>query len=1525
MKKILFIFTILFSFISIHADDVVWTGSVNSSWHTAGNWQSGSVPTNLDVAVFKSTSSNNADITSNISVGGIRIEAGYFGTVTQSGGSITVGVYGYNQSGGSFVGGASAIYVSGYFSVDGGFFTATSGALTLSGAIVSVTGGIFYSNNGTIHKTGGGATWNITQSINNLDINTQGSFNSGFLRVLGNVHARGWNAHHGIIEVEGNYTTYFTSQSTSSGTIIFKGSNNQILSANGASGCVPSIEVNKTNGILTVNDTILVRLDWTNISSGTNVDVSNAEIRFVYENDITSNGMIFNNITVACPGWFRAVDKMTITGLAKFNSFNVVHGLIETSGDVLMTDNSQSTSSGTLKFIGSNNQSLSAAGNFGVFPNIMIQKTGGVLSVSDTIKLSLGLTWVSGAVDASNATFVFCGGSQTIDAEGINFGNVEINTQGNITLARPLKVDGNLTITAINAISGERVEIKGNFNYTDTFFWGNGVEAYLVGSNNQSVSVAGTSGLRKSIFINKTGGTVSLASDLSLNNGWQNINIINGTLDLNGYNLSLGGTLKNSGLVKLIGSEIVNIGSLDNSGQGTVSYTGTGAYSSFALGDDYYHLNVAGSVTQDYQLTVLGDLNISGTLNSNGHNLYLAGKFNNTGTYISGNNSVYLIGGNQIIVGSNTFNHLIKRSNTTASLTFPAGVSQTVTGTLELVGTAGNLLTLKSAVTNSAWTINHTGSVNRLGYLSISDSTSVSTLDAKSNSVDGGNNTNWVFNSVNALVWTGAVNTNFSNAGNWVGGVAPTANDVVEFLSGSNAISIDIDANVAGIVLGGSFSGSVTLAANKTLNVGYNGITISGGTFNGNTKTITTSGDFVISGGIFNSNSCAVEIIGGVEISSGTFNSSTTSLKVGGNWVKTGGTFNALGSVTLNGFGGQTVLAGGTDGASDFADFIVSFGTVTIASPLKVNGSLTINAGQLKNSSAIQLAGNLTNNSGFINDQSGSSWVINGTTAQNIKLQNHVVKTVHITNTTNKVTFLDELNAIELIGDAGTSIVIEKDKFVVLNNLTLNGTLAQPISLKSNIAQQNARVVVSGVQTLSYVDVRGIDGQFGPTLNGTNNCVDLGYNVNWAFPDNSGNPAISFTPASDSFESAVTVTLVSTGTAPVIHYTLDGSTPTTASPVYSAPLNLTATTTIKAISVDGSNTSIIFGKVYQAVQSAIDDGLVYPIKSYGLNALIYLGDVRRFEGQAWHVGPDGLMNTTDDYRVPEFDKYIVWSCTGGTIQKIDGTGGAIFTDDGFTSSYTVTLTLGPKSFTGCNNNTPVRECGTCGTCPTSSNVDSICEGTPEQGIDEIGTLPPEEDSGFPGWFETPEMMTEDEYLGSLVSNVGLPVDGNAPMGLPPSFGENGGPLSVLFNGGAYGPTEFGFGFGGRLGGLPEIRVVGNNQIIFQPNIGSTGGGLPFSWVGSTNSFSRDGGNSSTFTKIPNANPSLPPILQYNAPYGGIMKFEPNTIDSSYRIASKVDRNGNVTNYDYSTPNKLRIIQPSGSQIEITSDFSLNGK
>jgi len=79
-------------------------------------------------------------------------------------------------------------------------------------------------------------------------------------------------------------------------------------------------------------------------------------------------------------------------------------------------------------------------------------------------------------------------------------------------------------------------------------------------------------------------------------------------------------------------------------------------------------------------------------------------------------------------------------------------------------------------------------------------------------------------------------------------------------------------------------------------------------------------------------------------------------------------------------------------------------------------------------------------------------------------------------------------------------------------------------------------------------------------------------------------PVVSASPTSGTFVSSVDVTLTATDAvdpAPTIYYTTDGSTPTIANPVYTAPITITADTTLNFIATDSSgNTSPVSTESY---------------------------------------------------------------------------------------------------------------------------------------------------------------------------------------------------------------------------------------------------------------------------------------------------------------------------------------------------------
>ncbi len=69
-------------------------------------------------------------------------------------------------------------------------------------------------------------------------------------------------------------------------------------------------------------------------------------------------------------------------------------------------------------------------------------------------------------------------------------------------------------------------------------------------------------------------------------------------------------------------------------------------------------------------------------------------------------------------------------------------------------------------------------------------------------------------------------------------------------------------------------------------------------------------------------------------------------------------------------------------------------------------------------------------------------------------------------------------------------------------------------------------------------------------------------------------PVVNITPATGNYYSPVSVTMsASGGTAPyIIYYTTNGTDPTTSSPVYTAPFNVSTATNVKAIAKDANNT-----------------------------------------------------------------------------------------------------------------------------------------------------------------------------------------------------------------------------------------------------------------------------------------------------------------------------------------------------------------
>jgi hypothetical protein len=151
------------------------------------------------------------------------------------------------------------------------------------------------------------------------------------------------------------------------------------------------------------------------------------------------------------------------------------------------------------------------------------------------------------------------------------------------------------------------------------------------------------------------------------------------------------------------------------------------------------------------------------------------------------------------------------------------------------------------------------------------------------------------FASAATRTWTGAVDNNWSNAGNWDGG-KPGTGDIAKFDSTCTRCDVTIDENVSvgGILLDGTYTGTTTQSGSYTVTVGSLGFSVAAGTFQGGSSSITTQ-TFTLSGGTFTAPSGTMTV-------GYTVTSNNTTL-----FSYTGGSFNANGGtiVFTNGpFGG---------------------------------------------------------------------------------------------------------------------------------------------------------------------------------------------------------------------------------------------------------------------------------------------------------------------------------------------------------------------------------------------------------------------------------------------------------------------------------------------------------------------------------------------------------------------------------------------------------------------------------------------
>ncbi|MDD3190554.1 MAG: hypothetical protein PHI66_02575, partial [Candidatus Pacebacteria bacterium] len=212
----------------------------------------------------------------------------------------------------------------------------------------------------------------------------------------------------------------------------------------------------------------------------------------------------------------------------------------------------------------SNDQNISSSGGIGAY--VQVNKTGGSVSILDNISLG-GWIYISGAVNnldiydltfRGNSNGVFTPGNLAYNNIIVNYTNSDWGND-HLTVSGTADVFGNLIQTNGRMLGGQ-INLAGDYTVgsssSGAYPYTSATIINLNHATNDQV-ISGSDGIGAHIYINKPGGSVSLTSDLGIND-WTYIQGVVNNLD--SYTLTFGGqgngTFTHGGLV--YGNIVIN-------------------------------------------------------------------------------------------------------------------------------------------------------------------------------------------------------------------------------------------------------------------------------------------------------------------------------------------------------------------------------------------------------------------------------------------------------------------------------------------------------------------------------------------------------------------------------------------------------------------------------------------------------------------------------------------------------------------------------------------------------------------------------------------------------------------------------------------------------------------------------------------------------------------------------------------------------------------------------------------------------
>ena len=540
------------------------------------------------------TNTNAVTITGTVSVSGNLTLTAYYqintGTLAVSGNvTTTVSSASAPSSATILVNGTGAQTLGasgGTGSIPGVIINKPSGTLTLQDTIRVFSGGGWTWTAGTVDagtstvqfyaSPGGGAPMTVnagSMSFNNVavDMTVWDLTITGTLIANGNLALNSYSTiSTGTIAVAGNVTTTSaTGTLPSSATLLLNGAGAQTVGASGGSGKLPKVTINKSSGILTLQDTLVVYAGWT-WTAGT-VDAGTSTVQFYASAGngvamtVNAGAMSFNNVTVDMSVWDLTITgTMIVTGNFTITSVDSVSGGTIAVGGNLITADTTVNGSTNITFNGTGVQTIAATVANADLPNgtLTISKTAGTATLASNLILNgagtnvtvnqgtldiagfnftvpatltanaAGIVRLQGGETVAATTRTFNAGSTVIYNGGGSYASLALgNSYSNLTFNNGAGswthtgalITKDLTLTTGTLLSGgQNISVSGHWSNSGT---------YTSGSNTVTFNGVGQNITGNTTFNNFT---KSVASADTLTFAASSITSINGVATING-------------------------------------------------------------------------------------------------------------------------------------------------------------------------------------------------------------------------------------------------------------------------------------------------------------------------------------------------------------------------------------------------------------------------------------------------------------------------------------------------------------------------------------------------------------------------------------------------------------------------------------------------------------------------------------------------------------------------------------------------------------------------------------------------------------------------------------------------------------------------------------------------------------------------------------------------------------------------------------------------------------------------------